>query len=817
MNLHRPIAQDEVTAVEIRVRGRVQGVGFRPTVWRLAREHGLRGEVLNDADGVLVRVGGSARAIADFVAQMHREPPPLGRIDQVEISDFAGELASDFRIAESIDGPTHTEVTPDAAICPDCTREVLDPFQRRYRYPFTNCTHCGPRFSIVTGVPYDREQTTMAPFAMCPACAREYREPSDRRFHAEAIACHACGPKAQLVRFDGRAVSFDQHSMLDDVDAVCGLMQKGEIVAIKGLGGYQLACDATRADTVARLRALKQRDAKPFALMARDLEIIRRYATVDAEAERALTSPEAPIVILPAGGSELLPGAIAPGLRSFGFMLPTTPLHLLILRRMTRPVVMTSGNLSDEPQVIDEEKARERLTDIAPYALIHTRAIANRIDDSVVRIMAGRTRLMRRARGYAPAPIKLPPGFEVAPELLAMGGELKATFCLVKDGEAILSQHQGDLEDAATYDDYRKNLALYAKLFDHAPVALIADRHPEYLSTKLARECAGADGLTLIEAQHHHAHVAACLAENAYPLHAAPVLGVVLDGLGFGDYGAIWGGEFLLADYRGYQRLGSFKPVAMPGGAKAVKEPWRNLYAHLMAEMGWAHFAMNFAEIELHHYLSAKPRATLDAMVKNAVNAPLASSCGRLFDAVSAALGLCRDAQAYEGEAGAKLEAMVDEDALRHEDEALAYPFPIPNLRGSGLPYIEPLAMWNAILGDLILKTPVPIMAARFHKGLAKAIAAMARKLSRRDHAEGPRFDTVALSGGCFQNRILFEEVVRRLEAEDFHVLTHTLVPANDGGLALGQAAIGAAQLIDNKNIHQEGKTPCASEFQAAS
>jgi len=816
VNLHRPIAEGEVTAVEIRVRGRVQGVGFRPTVWRLAREHGLSGEVLNDADGVLVRVGGSAQAIADFVARMHREPPPLGRIDQVEIRDFAGELATEFRIAESVGGTTHTQVTPDAGVCPECAREVLDPFERRFRYPFTNCTHCGPRFSIVTGVPYDREQTTMATFAMCPDCEREYRDPADRRFHAEAIACHACGPKARLVRFDRAAVSFDQHSMLDDVDAVCGLLQKGEIVAIKGLGGFQLACDATRADTVSRLRALKHRDAKPFALMARDLDVIRRYARVDGEAERVLTSPEAPIVIHPADGPELLPEAIAPGLRTLGFMLPTTPLHLLVLRRMTRPVVMTSGNLCDEPQVIDEETARERLSGIAPYALIHDRAIANRIDDSVVRIMADRPRLIRRARGYAPAPIKLPPGFETAPELLAMGGELKATFCLVKDGEAILSQHQGDLEDVATYDDYRKNLTLYATLFDHTPVALIADRHPEYLSTKLARERAQAEGLALIELQHHHAHVAACLAENAYPLDAAPVLGIVLDGLGLGDDGTIWGGEFLLADYRGYERLGTFKPVAMPGGAAAVKEPWRNLYAHLMAEMGPAHFAMNFAELELFAYLEAKPRATLDAMIKNGVNAPLASSCGRLFDAVAAALGLCRERQAYEGEAGAKLEGIVDDDALHNEDEALAYPLSIPNLRGSGLPYIEPLAMWNAILGDLILNTPAPVMAARFHKGLAKAIAAMARKLARRDRADGARFDRIALSGGCFQNLVLFEEVTRRLEAEDFTVLSHSQVPANDGGLALGQAAIGAAHVLNAKNKPREGNASCASESQAA-
>jgi hydrogenase maturation protein HypF len=809
--------EEQLTAVEIRVRGRVQGVGFRPTVWRLAREHGLCGEVLNDSDGVLVRAGGSPKAIAGFVASMQREPPPLSRIDRVEINSFFGPLPQEFRIAESEGGAAHTQVTPDAAICHACAKEVLDPFERRYRYPFTNCTHCGPRFSIVTGVPYDRAQTTMVAFPMCKSCGGEYRDPADRRFHAEAIACHACGPKARLIRFDARAVSFDQHSMLDDVDAVCGLLQKGEIVAIKGLGGYQLACDATNEEAVTQLRLSKRRDAKPFALMARDIDVIRRYATVSSEAERVLTSPEAPIVLLPADGMERLPKQIAPGLRTLGFMLPTTPLHLLILRRMTRPVVMTSGNLSDEPQVVTETQARERLLAIAPYALIHDREIANRIDDSVVRIMGGKSRLIRRARGFAPAPIKLPAGFEAAPELLALGGELKATFCLVKDGEAILSQHQGDLEDASTYEDYRKNLALYTTLFDHGPEALVADLHPDYLSTKLARERARTEQLKLIEVQHHHAHVASCLAENAYPLDAPPVLGIALDGLGFGEYGAIWGGEFLLADYHGYQRLGTFKPVAMPGGASAVKEPWRNLLAHLLAEMGWAHFEMNFSGLELYRYLSAKPRATLDAMIKNNVNSPLGSSCGRLFDAVSAALGLCRERQAYEGEAAALLEAMVDEDALCNEDEALAYPLAIPNLRGSGLPYVEPLAMWNAILGDLILDTPRPIMAARFHRGLAKAIAAMTRKLARRDDPNGPRFATVALSGGCFQNRILFEEVVRRLEGEDFHVLTHALVPANDGGLALGQAAIAAAQLIDNKNKYQEGKTPCASEFQAAS
>jgi hydrogenase maturation protein HypF len=796
---------DQSVSLEIRVRGRVQGVGFRPTVWRLARELGLRGEVFNDTEGVLIRIGGSETPVGAFIDRLRHDPPPLSRIDRIEPHAFHGDLPQDFRIADSVGGDVHTEIAPDAALCPACAAEVMDPFERRYRYAFTNCTHCGPRLSIVKGIPYDRAKTTMAPFPMCAACRREYHDPADRRFHAEANACHACGPRPALVRFDGKAVSFEQHSMLDDVDAAGSLIQKGEIVALKGIGGYQLACDATNTGVVARLRALKHRDAKPFALMAHDIETIRRYCSVADIEQAMLTAASAPIVLLDVDGPLRLPDTVAPGLKTLGFMLPTTPLHALMLRRVSHPVVMTSGNLSDEPQAIDDIDARERLRGIADFALVHNREIASRVDDSVVRVMAGRARVLRRARGFSPAPIALPPGFETAPALLAFGGELKATFCLVKDGAAILSQHQGDLEDAATFDDYRKNRTLYRTLFDHDPVALVVDSHPDYLSSKHARADANETSRELIEVQHHHAHVAACLAENQVALDAPPVLGIVLDGLGWGDDGTLWGGEFLLADYRHCERLGTFKPVAMPGGASAVREPWRNLYAHLMAELGWAEFTMNFNELELHADLAARPRATLDAMIRNQVNTPTASSCGRLFDAVAAALGLCRERQAYEGQAAACLEAIVDPHTLRHEDEALAYPFAIPRLHQSGLPYIEPLAMWHAILGDLILQTPPQVMAARFHKGLARIVAVMAKKLARRDDENGPRFDTIALSGGCFQNRVLFEQIVDRLHADGFTVLSHAQVPTNDGGLALGQAAIGAAQLIDASR-HQTGR-----------
>jgi hydrogenase maturation protein HypF len=819
--------QMEYVAMEIRVRGRVQGVGFRPTVWRFARDLGLCGEVLNDAQGVVVRAGGSSRAVEDLLGRIKSEPPPLARIDGIETRLFIGDLPPRFRIAKTLPGDPHTQVTPDAAICRACAQEITNPFERRFRHPFASCTHCGPRLSIVRSIPYDRGNTTMAGFAMCEACRTEYSDPADRRFNAEAIACHDCGPRAALIRLDGRATNLHQHSRLDGVEVASRLIQEGEIVAVKGLGGYHLACDATNAEVVARLRRLKRRDAKPFALMARDINVIRRYCSVGSVEERLLASAAMPIVLLAIEGSQRLPKEVAPGLSSLGFMLPTTPLHLLLLRRMDSPVVMTSGNFSEEPQGINDSVVREYLAGIATYALMHNREIANRLDDSVVREMAGRPRVLRRARGFAPAPITLPHGFEAVPELLAMGGELKATFCLVKDGEAILSQHQGDLENAETWDDYRRNQALYAELFGHAPVALVADLHPEYLSTKLAHEWARDREIPLFEVQHHHAHVASCLTENSYPLDAPAVLGIVLDGSGWGDDGTIWGGEFLLADYRGYERLGAFKPVAMPGGAQAVREPWRNLYAHLVAEMGWAEFAKNFAKLEVFADLRSRPRSVLDAMIRNGVNTPKASSCGRLFDAVAAVLGICRDRQAYEGEAGSRLEAAVDPDVLRGVSSDLAYPFSIHSSERSSLPYIEPLAMWRAILGDLALKTPFPVMAARFHIGLAKIIVTMAGKLASGDVGEAPRFKTVALSGGCFQNRILFEEVARRLEQQNFVVLSHAQVPANDGGLALGQAAIGAARLIGaaaiqiksvNPNIFQIRENgPCASEFQAAS
>ncbi len=784
---------------EIRVYGTVQGVGFRPTVWRLAREANLRGDVRNDALGVRIRVAGARSQIDRFVGRLKAEAPPLSRIDRIEVAPGRerAELPEEgFRIVESAGGRTRTEVTPDAAICETCRSETLNPRERRFGYPFTNCTHCGPRFSIVEAVPYDRARTSMARFEMCSDCAGEYGDPADRRFHAQPIACWRCGPRTWLVELAGARV--DRDPAVDDIEAVGALLLKGAIVALRGLGGFHLACDATQASAVQALRRRKRRDAKPFALMARDLSAVRAHCEVGDEELKLLESPEAPIVLLRARNPSTLPDAIAPGLDRLGFMLPYTPMHVLVLEQVPGPLVMTSANLSDLPQVIGNEQARQTLEGIADYALLHDREIVNRIDDSVVRVFGGEPRLLRRARGYAPAALRLPDGFEDAPDLLAFGGELKSTFCLLKSGNAILSQHQGDLENLETYEDYVKNLALYQALYDHEPAALVADRHPEYLSRKLARQHADRSGLPYVEVQHHHAHVAACLVENRVPRDADPVIGVALDGLGYGDDGAIWGGEFMLADYRDYRRLGTFKPVAMLGGAQAIREPWRNLFAHLKEAVGWRHFETNFDGLEIFRFLESKPRSTLDRMVAKGINAPLASSCGRLFDAVAAAAGLCLDEAKYEAQGAMQLEAAVHRAAPGADREA--YRFAIERRDADDLPYLEPRPMWQALLEDLVAQTPVPVIAARFHHGLAEAVATMVEERAGDCAARGQQVRQVALTGGCFQNAVLLEGVTDNLRDRGFEVLTHAHVPTHDGGLAVGQAAIAAARLADGRN-----------------
>lgn len=809
-----PIALQDAqaeTAEVIRVRGRVQGVGFRPTVYRLAQELNLRGEVQNDGQGVVIRLAGWPEAIADFVQQLTTSPPPLARIETLERQPIPVDeiTVSNFRITHSVNTIVRTEISPDAATCPECRAEVFDPYSRRYRYPFTNCTHCGPRLSIVRGIPYDRSLTSMASFPLCPDCQQEYEEVSDRRFHAQPIACHRCGPHTWLERRDGKPIHASMFSMLDDVDAVCTLLQQGEIIAIKGMGGFHLACDATQEAAVQTLRQRKHRDHKPFALMARDLEVIERYCWVNHQERDLLESSAAPIVLLSRKAAQVQKGeiahAVAPDRNTLGFMLPYTPLHHLILKRMDRPIVLTSGNLSDQPQCIDNNEAHQKLAGIADYFLFHNREIVNRVDDSVVRVVDDRPQIFRRARGYAPAPIRLPAGFEQAAPILAMGSELKNTFCLIREGQAILSQHLGDLENAAALEAYQQTLQLYANLFEHQPTAIAIDLHPEYLTSKLGVEMAIARSLPIYQIQHHHAHIAACMAENGLPLNTAPVLGIALDGLGYGEDNTLWGGEFLLADYAHSQRLAHFKPVAMLGGEQAIYQPWRNTYAHLIAaaeirenstgdlEAIWQGLQEAYADLELIKFLAQKPLKLLNQMLVKGINSPLASSCGRLFDAVAAAIGICRENCSYEGQGAIALETAATnylnsaENWLNVRQNAYSLTLKVSDK----LPILDSGSIWPSVLRDLNQEVEVGAIAARFHLGLAQAIVAMVNALQSNQP-----FTQIVLSGGVWQNGLLLQQVKEELTQQGFVVLTHQQVPTNDGGLALGQGAIAAARSI---------------------
>ncbi|MBW4606127.1 MAG: carbamoyltransferase HypF [Hassallia sp. WJT32-NPBG1] len=782
---------------EIRVYGTVQGVGFRPTVYRLAKACGLRGEVCNDGQGVLIRASGSDESLTKFVQRLQQECPPLARINQLTRTAYQGELIfNDFVISTSVSNAIKTEITPDAATCPQCQEDIFNPLSRWYRYPFTNCTHCGPRLSIIRAIPYDRNNTSMAAFPMCAECTKEYNDVENRRFHAQPIACHICGPKATLERADGKPITASMFSMLDDIDAVCTLLQKGEIVAIKGLGGIHLACDATQETAVQKLRDRKKRYHKPFALMARDMAVIEEYCTPSAKERELLESSAAPIVLMEIKGlgSKRIKGerqialSVAPGQNTLGFMLPYTPLHHLILKRMNRPIVFTSGNISDEPQCIDNEETREKLGTIADYFLLHNREIVNRLDDSVVRVVGDKVQIIRRARGYAPAPINLPSGFNNVPHILAMGSELKNTFCLLRDGQAIISQHLGDLENTAAFNAYQDTLNLYLNLFEHKPEVISLDLHPEYLSTKLGKQLADANQIKVYNIQHHHAHIAACMAENNIPLNSKPILGIALDGLGYGEDGKLWGGEFLLADYRQFKRLATFKAVAMIGGKQAIYQPWRNTYAQLLSAFTWQDLKQEYGELEILQFLEKKPLNLLNQLIEKEINSPLASSVGRLFDAVAAAIGICREESSYEGQAAIEMEALVDAHSLNNDEETQNYPFKLGIL--DSIYCIDPRPMWQALLHDLQQQISQPVIATKFHKSLANAIVEMVKDL-RRENV----INEVVLSGGVFQNSILLQQVSKRLEALEINILTHSLVPSNDGGLSLGQAVIAAARL----------------------
>ncbi|ESQ15543.1 MAG: hypothetical protein N838_08330 [Thiohalocapsa sp. PB-PSB1] len=771
-----------VRAEAIRVRGLVQGVGFRPTVWRIARDLGLVGSVCNDGDGVFVRVWAEPSRIDAFCERLITECPPLGRIDAMERRGLPEQpMPADFVIDRSATTAVHTGVVPDAATCQTCSDEIFDPTNRRFRYPFTNCTHCGPRLSIIRQIPYDRANTSMADFALCADCAAEYTDPADRRFHAQPNACPVCGPRVWLMEAEGKELA-----TADAIVATSRRIADGHIIAIKGVGGFHLACDATNPIAVSELRRRKRRWAKPFALMARDLDVVRSYCAVSSAEALLLSSLAAPIVLLSAHGAGRLAPDVARGQHNLGFMLPYSPLHRLLLRDWQTPLVMTSGNSSDEPQCIDNDDARARLQEVADAFLLHDRAIVNRVDDSLVRVMDGAPRLLRRARGYAPTPLMLPPGLHNMPGVLATGSDLKNTICLLQDGQAVLSQHLGDLTEVKTSVEYERTTALYLELFGYQPAAVAVDLHPDYRSSCIGRELAALDGLKLIEVQHHRAHIAAVLADNAWQLDADPVVGIALDGSGYGDDGSIWGGEWLVGDYRHLMRVAHLRPVRLPGGIRAILEPWRNLFAQVVAIMDWEQFARDFGALEITAALRQKPTGILGQMIETGVNSPFTSSCGRLFDAVAAALGICFHGVSYEGQAAIELESIC-----HGADIEIGYDFALRS--DATLWSLDPEPMWWQLFADLAAKVPAAQISARFHVGLADGIVELSARIAA---ARG--IDTLALSGGVFQNRILFERVCRGLRARDLEVLSHRQVPSNDGGLALGQAITAAALLADS-------------------
>jgi hydrogenase maturation protein HypF len=764
----------------IRVQGIVQGVGFRPFVYSLATSLGLAGLVGNDTDGVFAQVEGPEPAVAEFLARLEPEAPPLARVDRVAATRVPTTGAAGFVVAPSDPaGPRRVLVSPDAATCADCLSELADPADRRFGYAFINCTNCGPRFTIVRDVPYDRTRTTMAPFEMCEPCAAEYHDPANRRFHAQPTCCPVCGPRLVLSGPDGTAVDEDP------LAAAADLLTTGRVLAIKGLGGYHLGCDAASETAAAAIRSRKHREDKPFALMAADLVMASRLCVIDDAAAAALTSPRRPIVLLPRRADADVAAAVAPGNRQLGVMLPYTALHHLLLAAVGRPVVLTSGNVSDEPIAYVDDDARSRLAGIADSLLTHDRAIHVRADDSVVRIFGRRERLLRRSRGYAPEPMPVSVAF--SRPVLACGAELKSTFCLAKDGRAFISQHIGDLQNAETLRSFTEGVAHFRRLFEITPQVIAHDLHPDYLSTKYALALAeaglpeaprGAEPgeLDLCAVQHHHAHIASCLADNGTP---GPVIGVAFDGTGYGVDGTIWGGEFLTADLTSFDRAAHLTAVPMPGGSAAITQPWRMAAAYLDA-------AFPAGDEVRALGLARRNERLWDAvttMARRGVNSPLTSSAGRLFDAAAAILDV-RDAISYEGQAAIELEQLAD------PDEQTGYR---PVVRAGGQPGEPVLAdgadLIRAICADLAAGVPRETVAARFHHGVAALIEDCCVEI--RDRTS---LSAVALSGGVFQNQLLLRQTVDRLEARGFRVLLHERVPCNDGGISLGQAVVAGAR-----------------------
>lgn len=748
------------------VQGVVQGVGFRPFVYRLAREYNLQGWVRNTSGSVEIEVEGDEEALGNFLTDLEAKAPPLARIEGVEATFHPPRGYTDFEIWESRSQQgDHQLVSPDIATCEDCRRELFSSGDRRFRYPFINCTNCGPRFTIIEDIPYDRPKTTMRKFKMCPECQREYDDPLDRRFHAQPIACPKCGPRLELIDVNGGPINHD-----GPIEAASRLLKSGQILAIKGLGGFHLACDATDGEVVSLLRGRKGRPSKPFAVMMANIEEIERHCAVSAEERGLLESPQCPIVLLrwKRSLSDISP-AVAPNLRYLGVMLPYTPLHHILLREVGLPLVMTSGNLSEEPIAKDNAEALRRLRGIADYLLLHNREISVRCDDSVYMVEDG-PQVIRRARGYTPYPIFLP--FK-SKQILGSGAELKNTFCLTKGEHAFLSQYIGDMENEETLEHFESTIELYKRLFRIKPEIIAYDLHPEYLSTKYALQLGAKEGLKLTPVQHHHAHIVSCLVENGIE---GPVIGVAFDGTGYGTDGTIWGGEFLLCDFRSFRRVGHLEYVPLPGGEAAIRRPYRMALSYLYTLLGEG-FPLEGLPLSK---LDPVENEIIKKQLERGINSPLTSSAGRLFDAVAALAGV-REETDYEAQAAIELEMLAPDNV--DESEARSYPF--STVQHRGMRVVKLGELFQAIAQDVKGGIPVPIIALKFHHTMAQVIAEVCKLI-----AGDTEIDRVALSGGVFQNRLLLKLASAALQKEGFSVFTHHLVPCNDGGISLGQAVI---------------------------
>jgi len=752
----------------VRVEGVVQGVGFRPYVYRLASALDLTGYVRNTSQNVTILVGGLSAAVCEFLSRLPAEAPPLAHIHHMSVEDAHPCDTTRFEILESVFEEGRSQlVSPDVATCHACLDELLDSTDRRYHYPFTNCTNCGPRFTIITAMPYDRPNTTMSSFSMCPACGAEYIDPADRRFHAQPNACPVCGPSVSLLDRDGNEVP--------DTDAIARtaiLLDEGRIVALKGLGGFLLACDATTPEVVRLLRERKRRPSKPFAVMARDIETARLHCDLTPEEESLLLSPAAPIVLARWKKDSTVCRDVAPGLLFLGIMLPYTPLHHLLVRECSRPLVMTSGNLSEEPIAAETGEALARLHNIADYFLTHNRPIHSRYDDSVVMVAGEQTHVLRRARGYAPYPIELK--FD-APAVLAVGPQTKNTFCLAERHRAFVSQHIGDLDNVETFDHLEHTVQLYRNLFCIAPDIVAHDLHPDYASTSLAQRLATAPQV-IRAVQHHHAHIVSCMVENATD---EPVIGIAFDGSGLGSDGHIWGGEFLVCDATYSRRAGHLEYLPLPGGDAATLRPYRIAAAYVTKLLGEQRLRQCRHITDVLHDGEWR---VLVRQIETGFNTPLTSSMGRLFDAVAALTGV-RSTIDYDGQAAIELEMQAHQYAEPWGTHR--YAFGIEHVDGLYVVRVAPVL--DAVLRDVVANAAVPIIAAAFHEAVVKMAADMATLISRDT---GIR--TVALSGGVFQNRILIEMMLERLRRAGFRVLTHTLLPSNDGCVSLGQAVIAA-------------------------